>query len=90
MSPDYRAGNLQKDLEVHVCHVSMVNRKLARKDSIKEALQIMQSWNSTWYLTIFMTDFNEEEIRAIEETFPGMRSNFEVLSTLSYNRYTKV
>ena len=28
MSPDSRAGNLQKDLEVHVCHVSMVNRKL--------------------------------------------------------------
>ena len=28
MSPDSRARNLQKDLEVHVCHVSMVNRKL--------------------------------------------------------------
>ena len=28
MCPDSRAGNLQKDLEVHVCHVSMVNRKL--------------------------------------------------------------
>ena len=28
MSPDSRAGNLQKDLEVHVCHVSEVNRKL--------------------------------------------------------------
>ena len=28
MYPDSRAGNLQKNLEVHVCHVSMVNRKL--------------------------------------------------------------
>ena len=28
MSPDSRAGNLQKDLEVHVCDVSMINRKL--------------------------------------------------------------
>ena len=51
-----------------------------RKDSIKEALQIMQSWNSTWHPTIFMTDFDEEEIHAIEETFPGMRSSFEVLT----------
>ena len=28
MCPDSRAGNLQKDLEVHVFHVSMVNRKV--------------------------------------------------------------
>ena len=48
-----------------------------RKYSIKEALEIMQSWNS-----IFMTDFDEEEIHAIEETFPGMRSNFEMLTQL--------
>ena len=29
-----------------------------------------------------MTDFDEEEIHAIEETFPGMRSNFEVIQSL--------
>ena len=53
-----------------------------RKDSIKEALEIIQSWNSTLHPTIFMTDFDEEEIHAIEETFPGMRSSFEVLTQL--------
>ena len=53
-----------------------------RKDSIKETLEIIQSWNSTWHPTIFMTDFDEEEIHAIEETFPGMRSSFEVLTQL--------
>ena len=33
MSPDSRPGNLQKNLEVHVCHVSAVNRKLEARPS---------------------------------------------------------
>lgn len=40
-------------------------------DSIKEAIQIIRTWNSEWNPRYFMTHFCEEEISAIEETFEG-------------------
>ncbi|KAK3755969.1 hypothetical protein QZH41_016829, partial [Actinostola sp. cb2023] len=39
-------------------------------DSIKEALGILKQWNPVWNPPFFMTDFSEEEITAVEETFP--------------------
>ena len=40
-------------------------------DSIKEAIGIIKQWNPAWKPSFFMTDFCEEEITAVEETFPG-------------------
>ena len=40
-------------------------------DSIKEALQVIKDWNPDWQPSFFMTDFCEEEIQPVEETFPG-------------------
>lgn len=40
-------------------------------ETIKEALQIIKEWNPDWQPAYFMTDFSEEEIDAVEETFPG-------------------
>lgn len=42
------------------------------KSSIKEALEMLQSWNPSWNPSFFMVDFDEREINAIEELFPGM------------------
>ena len=41
-------------------------------DSIKEALQVIKDWNPDWQPSFFMTDFCEEEIQTVEETFPGI------------------
>ena len=41
-------------------------------DSIKEALQVIKDWNPDWQPSFFMTDFCEEEIQAVEETFSGI------------------
>ena len=41
-------------------------------DSIKEALQVIKDWNPDWQPSFFMADFCEEEIQAVEETFPGI------------------
>ena len=41
-------------------------------DSIKEALNILKDWNPYWSPNYFMTDFSNEEISAIEETFSGI------------------
>lgn len=40
-------------------------------ETIKEALEITKEWNPDWQPAYFMTDFSEEEIHAVEETFPG-------------------
>ena len=40
-------------------------------DSIKEALQVLKQWNPEWKPSYFMTDFCEEEMTALEETFTG-------------------
>lgn len=40
-------------------------------ESIKEALAILRQWNPEWKPKNFMADFAEEEIQAIESTFPG-------------------
>ena len=41
-------------------------------ETIKEALEITKEWNPDWQPAYFMTDFSEEEIHAVEETFPGI------------------
>lgn len=41
------------------------------KDCIAEALGIMKEWNPDWHLSHFFTDFDEREITAVEEIFPG-------------------
>ena len=38
---------------------------------IEEALQVLQTWNSYWKPSFFMTDFSEAEITALEASFPG-------------------
>ena len=43
-----------------------------RTDAIKEAIGILKEWNPNWKPNFFMTDFSEEEIQAIEETYPGI------------------
>ena len=43
-----------------------------RKTSMQEALAIVKRWNPEWKPTTFMTDFDEQEIDAIEETFQGL------------------
>ena len=35
-------------------------------DYIKEALQILITWNPNWHPNFFMTDYSEAEIRALE------------------------
>ena len=40
-------------------------------NSIKEALDILRGWNPEWMPKNFMVDFADEEIQAIEATFPG-------------------
>ena len=39
--------------------------------SIQEALGIFRDWNDSWKPRYFMTDLCQEEITAIENTFPG-------------------
>lgn len=39
------------------------------KESIKEGIATLKSWNPTWEPSYFMTDFDEKEINALEETF---------------------
>lgn len=38
---------------------------------ITEALQIIKAWNPEWCYKYFMTDYDREEIAALESTFPG-------------------
>ena len=40
-------------------------------ESIKEALQLLKSWNPDWTPEFFMTDYSEQEINAVEEVLPG-------------------
>ena len=42
--------------------------------SIFEALEILSSWNPGWIPSSAMCDFSNEEIKAIEELFPGKLS----------------
>ena len=39
-------------------------------DYIKEALQILKTWNPNWHPKLFMTDYSEAEIGALEGSFP--------------------
>ena len=43
-----------------------------RMDAIKEAIGILKEWSPNWKPKFFMTDFSEEEIQAIEETYPSI------------------
>jgi len=38
---------------------------------IKQALQILKTWNPKWHPKFFMTDYSEAEIGALETSFPG-------------------
>ena len=40
--------------------------------TITEALNILKSWNASWNPKCFMVDNCEEEINAIQTTFPGI------------------
>ena len=40
--------------------------------SIREALEVISSWNTTWSPKSCMVDFCEAEINALESVFPGM------------------
>ncbi|KAK3084295.1 hypothetical protein FSP39_011174, partial [Pinctada imbricata] len=43
------------------------------KEAIAECLRIIKEWNiDLWKPRYFMTDYDEREINAIEETFPGI------------------
>ena len=54
-------------------------------DAILKGLKTVKSWmdqaNLEWQPAYFMTDFDEREISAVEELFPG-------LSTWSYSQST--
>ena len=41
-----------------------------KTSSIREALEILKSWNPTWQPEVFFTDYCEQEISAIEGLFP--------------------
>ena len=41
------------------------------KQAIAEALEVLYNWNPNWSPQFFMTDFNDPEIKAIEENFKG-------------------
>lgn len=38
---------------------------------IREALQIIAEWNPAWEPYSFTTDFDQREISALEQVFPG-------------------
>ena len=42
------------------------------KESIMEALKILKGWNPGWNPPYGMTDYDDAEISAFEETFPGI------------------
>ena len=42
------------------------------KECIKEALDILKSWNPDWKPPYGMTDYDDAEISALEEAFPGI------------------
>ncbi len=42
-------------------------------EQIREALQILSSWNPTWQPPYFMVDYSEAEIEAIQGTFPACK-----------------
>ena len=39
--------------------------------NIMETLNVIEIWNPSWSPMYFMTDYSDEEIGAIENTFPG-------------------
>ncbi|WAR16479.1 CARTF-like protein [Mya arenaria] len=39
--------------------------------NIGRGLQVLKAWNPSWNPTYFMTDYDRNEINAIENTFPG-------------------
>ena len=45
------------------------------KESTKEALEVLKSWNPDWKPKIFMVDNDAEEISAVEEVFQGTVDN---------------
>lgn len=47
--------------------------------SIQEALEIFRDWNDSWKPRFFMTEFCQEEINAIEVTFPGKNGSNQIM-----------
>jgi len=45
-----------------------------RKESIVAGLQYVMKWNPHWKPKLFVTDFHEAQISALEHLFPGMMS----------------
>ena len=41
-------------------------------DAIYEALKVLSDWNPNWCPDYFMTDYDEQEIAAVEKLFPGI------------------
>ena len=39
--------------------------------AIEEAMRIVKDWNPDWNPRYFLTDFDSQEIKAIENIFPG-------------------
>jgi len=47
--------------------------QLELKDNISEALSMLLSWNPNWNPPLFMTDYSDAEIGAIEAVFPSYK-----------------
>ena len=57
---------------VDYCIVGSFITQYENEKSIKEALEILSSWNPEWQPRYMMTDYCEAEINAIENLFPGI------------------
>ncbi|KAK3107480.1 hypothetical protein FSP39_015447 [Pinctada imbricata] len=72
LSPLNRRFNpTKKDIRIHMALAADELRET--KEAIAECLRIIKEWNiDLWKPRYFMTDYDEREINAIEETFPGI------------------
>ncbi|XP_065067607.1 uncharacterized protein LOC135693148 [Rhopilema esculentum] len=41
------------------------------KEEIKAGIEVIKAWNKKWHPRFFMTDFDEKEINALEDSFEG-------------------
>ena len=52
-------------------NVAMIIIEHETKESLAEALRIVQEWNPNWHPEHFITDYDEREIGAVETVFAG-------------------
>ena len=57
--------------------------------SIKEGLEILRKWNKDWKPRYFMSDYCDQEINAVEETFAGKCFIFFLLFRLAIRIFFK-